>query len=102
MRHDSFARLNEKRDTAGLPVFANPRNATAGSLKQLDPRATAQRDLYFYAHGRGVVEPDVFESYAAFVEALRAWGLPVSHAVKTVQDIDGVWQYHPRVRQPAG
>lgn len=56
MPNEAFARMNEERDEAGLPTFANPRNATAGTLKLLDPREVAARPLDFIAHGFGWVE----------------------------------------------
>lgn len=51
LRKSDFARLNEERESAGLPVFANPRNAASGGIRQLDPRLTAQRRLSFFAYG---------------------------------------------------
>ncbi len=93
MPNDRFARLNEQRDAEGKPVFANPRNATAGSLKQLDPRETAKRFLCFYAHGRGEVEPDRFESHRQLLETFRAWGLPVNRSTGVARNMDEVWQY---------
>ena len=55
MDDSSFTRLNEARESAGLPLFANARNATAGTLKSLDPSVAAERQLRFVAHGLGVV-----------------------------------------------
>ena len=55
MDDNSFVRLNESRESAGLPLFANARNATAGTLKSLDPSVAAERQLRFVAHGLGVV-----------------------------------------------
>src|SRR4030095_9417634 len=52
----AFRELNREREEAGLPPFANPRNAAAGSLKQLDPRVTASRPLDFFCHGTGTIE----------------------------------------------
>jgi DNA ligase (NAD+) len=60
MPNEAFAAMNAERDEAGLPTFANPRNATAGTLKQLDPKIVAQRPLRFLAHGLGAYEgPDL-------------------------------------------
>ena len=58
MDDSSFTRLNEARESAGLPLFANARNATAGTLKSLDPSVAAERQLRFVAHGLGVVSPN--------------------------------------------
>ncbi len=93
MRFDTFTRLNEARDEAGESVFANPRNATAGSLKTLNPKMVAKRGLTFLAHGRGVVEPNMFTSHWGLLEGLKKLGLPVSSATKVVCDIDEAWKY---------
>jgi DNA ligase (NAD+) len=93
MTFAAFATMNEQRDEAGEPPFANPRNATAGTLKMLDPRLVAKRELNFYAHGRGEVDPDGFASHWQLLQALREWGLPVSPHTEPVEDIDGVWAY---------
>ena len=74
----TFRRHNEQREAAGDPVFANPRNATTGTLKQLDPRNIAGRGLVFVAHGFGEVEPLAAETDAALFERFAAWGIPVS------------------------
>jgi len=71
-----FARINEERDEAGLPAFANPRNAAAGSLKQLDSSIVATRGLRGVFYGFGAFEGDLPETQSAFVDALREWGIP--------------------------
>ena len=88
-----FRRFNEARREAGEPLFANPRNATAGTLKQLDPEPVAQRKLAFMAHGLGQVDPAPTGSAAAqseFFARLKAWGLPVSPFLRTLPDIEAV------------
>ncbi|MDE0033174.1 MAG: NAD-dependent DNA ligase LigA [Deltaproteobacteria bacterium] len=72
---EGFQRLNRQREEAGEYVFANPRNAAAGALKQLDSKITAGRPLDLFFHGMGMVEPADFASHAEFLEALRGWGL---------------------------
>lgn len=81
MPNEAFAKLNEERDEAGLPVFANPRNATAGTLKQLDSRAVAKRPLDFIAHGLGALEGDDFESEEEFRATLAECGIPRNQPV---------------------
>ena len=71
---EGFQRLNRQREEAGEYVFANPRNAAAGALKQLDSKITAGRPLDLFFHGMGTVEPADFASHAEFLEALRAGG----------------------------
>nr|WP_169732513.1 NAD-dependent DNA ligase LigA [Derxia gummosa] len=79
MRHDDFARLNEKQAEQGLKNFVNPRNAAAGALRQLDPAITAQRTLSFFAYGLGEVAGwDEPATHAGMLDALAAFGLPVS------------------------
>ncbi len=93
MTFRGFARLNDARTDAGAQTFMNPRNATAGTLKQLDPRKVEDRELWFYAHGRGDVSPDGFEKHSRFLEAIRAWGIPTSPATAAAADIDAAWQF---------
>ena len=75
---DDFQRFNEQRERAGEQTFANPRNATAGSLKQLDPRNLAGRNLIFVAHGFGVIEPLQAETAHEVFDEFTKWGIPVS------------------------
>lgn len=72
-----FAKINEERDEQGLPVFANPRNAAAGSLKQLDSRLTAKRGLEALFYGFGAFEGTLPRTQQDFVELIRGFGLPV-------------------------
>ncbi len=87
---DAFHAINSEREEAGLPVFANPRNSTAGSLKQLDSRVTASRPLELVCHGVGVVEGATFATHTEMLAAFGAWGLrpvPKSRTLPTVNDI---------------
>lgn len=72
---EPFRQLNRERAAAGEPLFANPRNATAGSLKQLDSSVTAKRPLDLFCHGVGRVEDVSFSTHWEFTEALIGWGL---------------------------
>ncbi|MCP4594333.1 MAG: NAD-dependent DNA ligase LigA [bacterium] len=87
---EDFRRFNAARETAGEPVFANPRNATAGSLKQLDPRNLADRRLAFVAHGFGQIEPLPADTHTALFERFAEWGIPVSPYSEVLDDIDAV------------
>ncbi len=82
---EEFQRHNAKREADGEPLFANPRNATTGSLKQLDPRNIAGRGLQFVAHGFGRIEPVAAATDTGLFESLARWGVPVS-PYRTVHD----------------
>lgn len=72
----AFTRMNQEREAVGDPLFANPRNATAGSLKQLDSRVTAKRSLNIIFHGFGLLQGFHLEHQSDFIELLRTCGLP--------------------------
>ncbi len=77
--NDEFDRINREREAANEPLFANARNATAGTLKQLDPAVVARRRLRFTAHGRGEARGmEACEGYWSFRQRLRDMGVPVS------------------------
>ncbi len=85
-----FQRLNRDREEAGEYVFANPRNAAAGALKQLDSKITASRPLDLFCHGMGAVEPASFASQADFLFKLEEWGLkpvPLTRACRGVDEV---------------
>jgi DNA ligase (NAD+) len=77
---DQFERMNESRVAAGEPVFANPRNASAGSLRQLDPSITASRPLRFFGYAVAFDDPTTlpFRTQSELLQTLRAWGVPVA------------------------
>jgi DNA ligase (NAD+) len=89
---ETFARINAERDEQGLPTFANPRNAAAGTLKQLDPNIVAERKLSAVFYGYGAVEPAsaLPERMEEFFGQLRAWGLPVNPRHWLARDASGV------------
>ena len=93
LSRDAFERLNESMTEVGKPMFANPRNAAAGSLRQKDPRVTAGRALGMVCHGIG--ERQGFEPAAQShaYEALAAWGLPTSEKVKVLGSLAEVQDY---------
>lgn len=101
MPQKGFEKLNEEARRTGAKVFANPRNAAAGSLRQLDPRITAKRPLAFFCYGVGVLEGG--ELPASHYERLiqfKKWGLPVSDKVKVCTDSQQVIDfYHDIVNQ---
>src|SRR5690606_17106312 len=91
----SFNALNEQARSAGQKVFVNPRNAAAGSLRQLDARITASRRLEFCAYGVGLVrDGDLPDRHAAILQALRSWGLRISDKHAVVKNLDGCLAYY--------
>lgn len=76
-----FIRNNKEREAAGEELFANPRNSTAGTLKQLDPSIVARRRLAFSAYGRGEMDAGFANGHAEFLERIRALGLPTSRDI---------------------
>lgn len=92
----AFEELNERLVEAGRAPFANPRNSAAGSLRQKDPRITAQRSLALLVHGVGARTGFDAPSQSAMYERLRAWGLPVSDRYAVVADLSEVREYVAR------
>ena len=77
----AFQRMNREREEDGQPVFANPRNAAAGSLKQLDSTITAKRPLDIFCHGSGIINGAQFATDREFLDGIKNWGLkPVPFA----------------------
>ncbi len=86
-----FERFNQQRAAHGEATFANPRNATAGTLKQLDPRVVAERGLRFMAHGHGRIEPRPTDaSHSDLFAHLRSWGLPTNPHARRLETISAV------------
>ncbi len=88
MPNSAFAAMNEERDEAGLPTFANPRNATAGTLKQLDPKIVAQRPLAFLAHGLGAYDGDDLDSETDFHNLLDNFTIPRNQPVRIAHNLE--------------
>lgn len=88
MHKDGFEKLNAERAEQGLPVFANPRNSAAGSLKQLDPKITAQRPLGILFHGTGSIEGAEPEKYSEALSWLKKMGLPISERLWIAQSLE--------------
>ncbi|WP_241647384.1 NAD-dependent DNA ligase LigA [Rosenbergiella metrosideri] len=98
MRQKGFEALNEKARLKGGKVFANPRNAAAGSLRQLDPSITQQRPLSFYCYGIGIHEGGkLAESHYERLTQLRQWGFPMEPHVTVCQSADQVMAFYHRV-----
>jgi DNA ligase (NAD+) len=96
-----FAAMNDKARAEGEKVFANPRNAAAGSLRQLDPKISAQRPLMFYAYAVGVVEDDRAlldgRSHYQRLMQLKDWGLPVCPEIRLVTGAEAALDYYQQI-----
>ncbi|MDH7598819.1 MAG: NAD-dependent DNA ligase LigA [Sedimentisphaerales bacterium] len=92
MPNKAFLELNRLREEAGEPIFANPRNAAAGSLKLLDPRITASRNLAFFAYAIGQTSRPIGKTHMEVLTRLREYGLPVNPHSELAKDIDQVIQ----------
>ncbi|BCV49174.1 NAD-dependent DNA ligase LigA [Shewanella algae] len=93
----AFEALNERNRVKGDKLFVNPRNAAAGSLRQLDSKITASRALAFYAYALGVVEPESFplaDTHLGQLQQLKTWGLPVSSEIRLAKDLREVDDYY--------
>ena len=91
---DAFNKMNARANDLGEKVFVNPRNAAAGSLRQLDSRITAKRPLSFTAYSVGVVEGELPDCHDATLKQLRAWGLPISDYMETVNGVAACEAYY--------
>lgn len=100
MPQKGFEALNEEARRTDGKVFANPRNAAAGSLRQLDPRITAKRPLTFYCYGVGLVEGGTLpDTHYERLQLFKAWGLPVSDYVQLRQGHQAVLDFYHQIEQ---
>ena len=90
MSHADFAALNARQEAAGGKIFANPRNAAAGSLRQLDPEITKQRPLKFFAYAWGDMSAMPTNTQSGMVARFREWGFSVNPAFVTTADTAGL------------
>jgi DNA ligase (NAD+) len=90
-----FEAINERARREGGKVFANPRNAAAGSLRQLDPRVTAERPLTMFCYGLGAVEGGTLaDTQSGSLDLLRAWGLRISPELQVLEGVEACIVYH--------
>jgi DNA ligase (NAD+) len=97
MSRAAFIALNERRAKADEALFANPRNAAAGSLRQLDAAVTASRPLQFFAYGWGEISDEPTGAYRDFLRRLEAWGFAVNPLAKPCPDLDAALDLHARL-----
>ena len=92
MEHDEFLRINQEREELGEPLYANPRNLAAGTVKLLDPKEAKQRNLKIVLYGLGACQPnDYFKTQTSFHQSLKDWSFPVVEFVKTVTSAEKAW-----------
>ena len=89
--------LNRRRLKSGEPAFANPRNAAAGSLRQLDSRITAQRPLNIFCYGVGQIRGGRLQSQTEVLENLKRWGFPVNPHIREAMNIDDCISYYNQI-----
>jgi len=95
MTKAGFEALNEQQRKNNAKLFANPRNAAAGSLRQLDPRITATRPLSFFCYGTGKVSDDSLpQRHSEVMQQLKTWGLPVNPESRVVTGVKGCLDYY--------
>ncbi|MFQ6370610.1 NAD-dependent DNA ligase LigA [Shewanella sp. YIC-542] len=100
MPRAAFDTLNERARVRNEKLFVNPRNAAAGSLRQLDSKITAARSLAFYAYALGVVEPEDFamaDTHRAQLAQFQQWGFPVSSEIRLADSLAEVQHYYQQI-----
>ena len=99
MLKEDFARLNEQQQDAGLEPFANPRNAAAGSVRQLDPRVTSSRSLHIYCYATGMTSGLEIPSQFELFQTLKRLGLPTSPHHKICKSARAAMEYYQEVQE---
>ncbi len=100
MTKAGFEKLNQLQRQHGAKLFANPRNAAAGSLRQLDPRITATRPLSFFSYGNGLVEQGELPSrHHQIMQKMKSWGIPVNPESSVVKGVEGCLAYYRKMQQ---
>jgi len=99
LHKDDFAKLNRIREEAGKPLFANPRNAAAGSVRQLDPKITKSRPLMMYAYGTGQVQGTVLTQHWESLQLLKDLGFQISEHAELCRNADEVKEYYRKFLQ---
>ena len=98
MERAAFAAMNAKREAAGQPLFANPRNAAAGSLRQLDAKITAERPVRFFAYAWGRHSAPLGETQSEIRKRFESWGLPLNQPTACEPDAAGLMDYYNQIQ----
>ena len=102
LAHDDFTALNETQAAAGAKVFANPRNAAAGSLRQLDPSITESRPLRFFVYAWGEASALPADTQSGVVEAFARWGLPTNPLLQVCRSAQDLMTYYDDLAERRG
>jgi DNA ligase (NAD+) len=94
MAKSDFSKLNRRREAEGEPTFANPRNAAAGSVRQLDSSVTASRRLNIFIYAMGRIEGVEFKTHWEMLQAFKSWGLRVNPEIETCRSIEDAVSFH--------
>ena len=94
MTKADFAALNARQEAAGRKLFANPRNAAAGSLRQLDPKVTAERPLSLFVYALGEVSEPLGPTHWDILARLKGWGFPTNPESRRVDGLDGILEFY--------
>jgi DNA ligase (NAD+) len=97
LSRQAFQSMNREREEEGHPVFANPRNAAAGSLKQLDSAMTAKRPLDIFCHGSGMIAGVEFDTHQEFLDAIKDWGLKPVPFTKICRSLEAILLYQSEI-----
>ena len=98
MSHKDFTALNERQASGGKQVFANPRNAAAGSLRQLDPKITAERPLRFFVYAWGEASELPAKTQHGVIVAFAQYGLPANPLIKVCKSVEEMIAHYRRDR----
>ena len=96
---DDFSKMNFERSKSKKNLFANPRNAAAGSLRQLDPKITSKRPLSVYFYDSGNIPQKDINNHLSLIDALQSWGLPTSTLTEKVLNDTGMINYHKKLSE---
>lgn len=99
MSTKEFHNLNKEREKTGEPLFANPRNAAAGSIRQLDSKITALRPLNIFCYGIGEIKNGTFNTHWETISALKKWGLKVNPLIQKTKNIKETIKFHKEILQ---
>jgi len=97
MNRADFFELNRQREADGQPLYVNPRNTAAGSLRQLDPAITARRKLRFFAYAWGEVSGRPADTISGFRERLRGWGFKTNEPARLVEDVEDLLAHYRHI-----